>query len=111
MLVNDVDAASAGSVADEIVSAGGQAAVNTGSVAEWDSTKAAVDQAVETFGDLHIVVNNAGFLRDKMSFSMEEEEFDTVVAVHLKGYFCMAATLGCGGGTRPSWAPPPRGGS
>jgi NAD(P)-dependent dehydrogenase (short-subunit alcohol dehydrogenase family) len=94
VLVNDVDAASARSVADEIISAGGQAAVNIGSVAQWDATKAAVDQAVETFGDLHIVVNNAGFLRDKMSFSMEEEEFDTVVAVHLKGHFCMCRHAG-----------------
>jgi len=94
VLVNDVDVARAGSVAAEIVAGGGQAAVNTGSVAQWDATKGVVDQAVETFGDLHIVVNNAGFLRDKMSFSMDEEEFDSVVAVHLKGHFCMCRHAG-----------------
>jgi len=89
-----LDAATAGSVVGEITAAGGRAALNTASVARWDATKTLVDQAVETFGDLHIVVNNAGFLRDKMSFSMDEDEFDTVIAVHLKGHFCMCRHAG-----------------
>ena len=51
---------------------------------------ALVATTVATFGDLHIVVNNAGFLRDHMSFAMTEEEWDSVVAVHLKGHFCLS---------------------
>jgi len=67
---------------------GGQTAWSGCSAASWDDSKAMIDTAVDTFGDLNIVVNNAGFCRDKMIFSMSEEEFDSVVNVHLKGHFC-----------------------
>jgi len=53
-----------------------------------------VAETVRTFGDLHVVVNNGGFLRDRMSFSMSEEDWDAVVAVHLKGHFCVAHHAG-----------------
>jgi NAD(P)-dependent dehydrogenase (short-subunit alcohol dehydrogenase family) len=74
-------------VAEEIVKAGGNAVHNTGSVADWADAEAMVQQAVDEFGDLHILVNNAGVLRDKMSFNMDESDWDTVIAVHLKGHF------------------------
>ncbi len=81
------DISAAQSVVDEITAAGGQAVANTDSVSSFDGAKAMVDQAVSTFGDLHVVVNNAGILRDRMLVSMSEQEFDDVIAVHLKGTF------------------------
>ncbi|HEY1443508.1 MAG TPA: SDR family oxidoreductase [Acidimicrobiales bacterium] len=81
------DVSAAQSVVDEIKAAGGEAVANTDSVSSFDGAKAMVDQAVSTFGDLHVVVNNAGILRDRMLVSMSEEEFDAVIAVHLKGTF------------------------
>ena len=72
---------------DEITAAGGQAVANTDSVSSFAGAKAIVDQAVSGFGDLHVVVNNAGILRDRMLVSMSEQEFDDVIAVHLKGTF------------------------
>ena len=80
------DAAEA--VVAEIESAGGEAVAHCGDAADWNDSKAMIQTAVDTFGDLHILVNNAGFLRDKMLFSMSEEDFDAVVRVHLKGHFC-----------------------
>ena len=82
---SDVSAAQA--VVDEIVAGGGEAVANTDSVTSFEGARRIVDTAVETFGDLHIVVNNAGILRDRMLVSMSEQEFDDVVAVHLKGTF------------------------
>ena len=81
------DISAAQSVVDEITAAGGQAVANTDSVSSFDGAKAMVDQAVSAFGDLHAVVNNAGILRDRMLVSMSEQEFDDVIAVHLKGTF------------------------
>ena len=81
------DISAAQSVVDEIIAAGGQAVANTDSVSSFDGAKAMVDQAVSAFGDLHVVVNNAGILRDRMLVSMSEQEFDDVIAVHLKGTF------------------------
>ncbi len=81
------DISAAQSVVDEITAAGGQAVANTDSVSSFDGAKAMVEQAVSSFGDLHVVVNNAGILRDRMLVSMSEQEFDDVIAVHLKGTF------------------------
>ena len=74
-------------VVEEIRSAGGEATAVFGDVGSWSDTEATVKKAVETYGDLHIVVNNAGFCRDRMIFNMAEEEFDAVIRVHLKGHF------------------------
>ena len=74
-------------VVNEITAAGGVAAANYASVSHWNDAEAMIQQAVTTFGGLDILINNAGILRDRMSFSMTEEEFDSVIDVHLKGHF------------------------
>jgi NAD(P)-dependent dehydrogenase (short-subunit alcohol dehydrogenase family) len=81
------DASVAQAVVDEIEAAGGKAAANGDDVASWNGAERLVRQAVDTFGDVNIVVNNAGFVRDRMSFNMSEEDFEAVVLVHLKGHF------------------------
>jgi NAD(P)-dependent dehydrogenase (short-subunit alcohol dehydrogenase family) len=81
------DISAAQSVVDEIVAAGGQAVPSTHSVSDFADAKRIVETALEAFGDLHVVVNNAGILRDRMLVSMSEQEFDDVIAVHLKGTF------------------------
>ncbi|WP_172386676.1 3-oxoacyl-ACP reductase [Streptomyces sp. MNP-20] len=83
-------AASAGpaeDVAAEIREAGGKAVAHSGDVADHAQARALVDLAVETYGKLDVLVNNAGILRDRMIFSMSEDEWDSVVRVHLKGHF------------------------
>ncbi|HEY2430602.1 MAG TPA: SDR family NAD(P)-dependent oxidoreductase [Acidimicrobiales bacterium] len=92
VVVNDVSGAQG--VVDEITAAGGKAVAHGASVSDWKAGKELIDQAVETFGDLHVLVNNAGILRDKMSFSMDEAEWDAVIDVHLKGHFCLSHHAG-----------------
>ena len=74
-------------VVDEINQAGGEAVPNGDSVRDFHGAKRLVDTAIEAFGKLDVLVNNAGFVRDRMVFKMSEEEFDAVVGVHLKGTF------------------------
>ncbi|HEX4863114.1 MAG TPA: SDR family oxidoreductase, partial [Acidimicrobiales bacterium] len=81
------DASVARAVVDEITNAGGQAVANTDDVSTWEGAERLINQAIESFGDVNIVVNNAGFVRDRMSFNMTEEDFEAVVLVHLKGHF------------------------
>ena len=83
------DAGPAQQVVDEITAAGGAAVANTDNIATWDGAKALVDQAVAVFGGLDVVVNNAGILRDRMLVNMSEDEWDSVIAVHLKGTFAV----------------------
>jgi NAD(P)-dependent dehydrogenase (short-subunit alcohol dehydrogenase family) len=96
VVVNDLGGAADGSgksqspaddVVKEIKASKGDAVANYDSVTGFDSSKGIIDAAVKKFGKLDIMVNNAGFLRDRMTFKMSEEEFDSVIAVHLKGTF------------------------
>ena len=81
------DAGPAQEVVDEITAAGGEAVANTDDVSSWDGAAGLIQQAIDTFGALDVLVNNAGILRDRMLFSMTEEEWDAVIRVHLKGTF------------------------
>ena len=74
-------------VVDEIVAAGGKAVANYDDVSDWEGGQRMINQAVETFGGLDILICNAGILRDRMTFNMTEEEWDAVIKVHLKGHF------------------------
>jgi NAD(P)-dependent dehydrogenase (short-subunit alcohol dehydrogenase family) len=96
VVVNDVGGAADGSGSDltpaqqvvaEIEGMGGAAIANADSVADWEGGQRLVNSAIEAFGDLDILVNNAGILRDRVLVNMTEEEWDAVVAVHLKGHF------------------------
>jgi len=82
------DPSAAMQTVEEITRMGGQAVVNGDNVADWDGAQRLVRQAVDTFGDLHVLVNNAGILRDRVIVNMTEAEWDAVIAVHLKGHFC-----------------------
>ena len=82
------DTGAAQNVVDEIRASGGQAVANTDDVTDWEVGRRIVQTALETFGDLHAVVNNAGFLRDRMFVSCTPEEWDAVIRVHLRGHFC-----------------------
>lgn len=83
-------AAPAEQVVEEITSSGGRAVANFDDVADWDGSKGIVASALDSFGRLDVVVNNAGFVRDRMFTNATEDEWDAVVRVHLKGHFCVA---------------------
>ncbi|MEV8508968.1 SDR family NAD(P)-dependent oxidoreductase [Actinoplanes sp. NPDC051475] len=87
LVLNDLPGAALDGVAEKIRAAGGEAVVCPGDVAEWSTGQALVSRAVESFGGLDILVNNAGVLRDRMVFAMSEQEWDTVIRVHLRGHF------------------------
>ena len=87
VVVNDLDAEPAQLVVDEIVASGGEAVAAPGDVARWETGEALVGCAVEAYGDLHVLVNNAGNVADRFLADMSEEEWDEVVRVHLKGHF------------------------
>jgi NAD(P)-dependent dehydrogenase (short-subunit alcohol dehydrogenase family) len=74
-------------VVDEITAAGGEAVANGSNIADWNEAAALIQAAVETFGGLDVLVNNAGIVRDRMMANTSEDEFDAVIAVHLKGHF------------------------
>jgi NAD(P)-dependent dehydrogenase (short-subunit alcohol dehydrogenase family) len=84
----------AAQVVEEIKAAGGDAIANYDSCSNWKAAEGLIEQAVDSFGALDIVVNNAGILRDKMSYNMTEEDWDSVIDVHLKGHFAMTHFAG-----------------
>ena len=96
VVVNDLGGAADGSGGDatpaqqvvaEIEAMGGEAVANGDNVADWDGAQRLVQTAIDTFGDLHVLVNNAGILRDRVIVNMTEAEWDAVIEVHLKGHF------------------------
>jgi NAD(P)-dependent dehydrogenase (short-subunit alcohol dehydrogenase family) len=82
------DRAPAQQVVDEIEAMGGEAVAHTESCSDWEGAQRLVQLALDTFGDLHVLVNNAGILRDKMLVNMGPDEWDAVINVHLRGHFC-----------------------
>src|SRR5882762_878263 len=74
-------------VVSEIEVAGGKAIAHFGDIADFAYAEGLIAETVEKFGDVHIIVNNAGILRDRMIFNMQEAEWDAVIRVHLKGHF------------------------
>ena len=84
------DPGPANEVVEEITAAGGEAVANSADVSDFAAAGALVQQAIDTFGGLDVVVSNAGILRDRMLFSMTEDEWDAVIRVHLKGTFAPA---------------------
>ena len=91
VLVNDINTEAARAVVDEITASGGLAVVNESDITNYENSGQAVAQAIDTFGDLTGVVNNAGNNRDRMFASLSEADWDQVMAVHLKGHFCIAS--------------------
>src|SRR5213075_273325 len=81
------DSSPADEVVEEIRAGGGEAAADGENVADFEGARRLVEHAVEAFGRLDILVNNAGILRDRMLVNMEEDEWDAVIDVHLKGHF------------------------
>jgi len=99
VVVNDLGVSNSGEggnrlPANEVVQTirdmGGEAVANSADVADWEQTEALMRQAIDTFGRLDVVVNNAGFVRDRMFVSCSEDEWDAIIRVHLKGHFCVS---------------------
>ena len=96
VVVNDLGGALDGSsgegtpaeqVVAEIKAMGGEAVANHDNIADWEGGQRLINTAIETFGDLHVLVNNAGILRDRVLVNLSEEDWDAVINVHLKGHF------------------------
>ncbi|MGJ7525423.1 SDR family oxidoreductase [Variovorax sp. GB1P17] len=93
VVVNDIRLDAAQEVADTIAAAGGQALANSDDITTMRGAQDIVAQAIARFGDVHVLVNNAGNLRDRMFVSMSDEDWDEVMRVHLRGHFCLSNTL------------------
>ena len=94
VVVNDIRKEAADAVVTEIAAAGGKAIANADDITRIETAQQIVDAAVAAFGEVHVLVNNAGILRDRMFISLSEEDWDEVMRVHLKGHFCLANILG-----------------
>jgi NAD(P)-dependent dehydrogenase (short-subunit alcohol dehydrogenase family) len=94
VVVNDIRREAADAVVAEIAAAGGKAIANADDITRIETAQRIVDAALAAFGEVHVVVNNAGILRDRMFVSLSEDDWDEVMRVHLKGHFCLANILG-----------------
>jgi len=94
VVVNDIRRDAAQAVVAEVQAAGGHALANDGDITTLAGAEGIVGAAVAAFGDVQILVNNAGVLRDRMFLSLTEDDWDTVMRVHLRGHFCLANVLG-----------------
>ena len=94
VVVNDIRRQAAEAVAAEVKSAGGRALADDGDITTLAGAQGIVDAAVAAVGEVQVLVNNAGVLRDRMFLSLTEDDWDTVVRVHLRGHFCLANVLG-----------------
>ena len=94
VVVNDIRLDAARCVASEVEAAGGRALADAGDITTLAGAQAIVDAAIAAFGEVHVLVNNAGVLRDRMFVSLSEDDWDAVMRVHLKGHFCLANVLG-----------------
>ena len=94
VVVNDIRLEASEQVATEVIAAGGKALANQGDITSMAGAQSIVDAAVAAFDEVHVLVNNAGILRDRMFISLNEEDWDLVMKVHLKGHFCLANILG-----------------
>ena len=99
VVVNDIgtslagvgrDTSAADAVVAQIIAAGGKAIANHEDITDWDAAKHIVDAAVGAFGGLHVIVNNAGIVRDRMFVSATLDEWDATMQVHLRGHFCLS---------------------
>ncbi|MBV6417574.1 MAG: 3-phenylpropionate-dihydrodiol/cinnamic acid-dihydrodiol dehydrogenase [Steroidobacteraceae bacterium] len=94
VVINDIRAEAAQAVAAEVTAAGGRSLANSGDITTLEGAQGIVTAALAAFGEVHVLVNNAGVLRDRMFLSLSEDDWDTVMRVHLKGHFCLASVLG-----------------
>jgi NAD(P)-dependent dehydrogenase (short-subunit alcohol dehydrogenase family) len=94
VVVNDIRLEAAQAVVSEVLAAGGQAIANNGDITTMAGAQSIVDAALAAYGEVHVLVNNAGILRDRMFISLSEDDWDQVMRVHLKGHFCLANILG-----------------
>src|SRR5580692_9293438 len=93
VVVNDIRQEAAQAVCDEIVRAGGRALANADDITRTDTAQRIIDATHEAFGEMHVLVNNAGICRDRMFTSMTEADWDDVMRVHLRGHFCLSQLL------------------
>lgn len=99
VVVNDVDEQNAASVVKEIEEAGGTSVANSDAIGTVAAAESLLQSALDAFGEVDVLINNAGILRDRMLHNMSEEEFDAVIQVHLKG------TWACGRAVVQHWRP------
>jgi NAD(P)-dependent dehydrogenase (short-subunit alcohol dehydrogenase family) len=94
VVVNDIRRDAAEAVAAEVAAAGDRAIANDGDITSIAGAQGIVEAALAAFGEVQVLVNNAGVLRDRMFLSLTEDDWDTVMRVHLRGHFCLANVLG-----------------
>ena len=93
VVVNDIRREAAEAVSEAIRAAGGKAIANDDDITKLATAQQIIDAALEAFGEVHVLVNNAGICRDRMFVSLSEEDWDEVMRVHLRGHFCLANLL------------------